>query len=351
MKAAVYFGPRDIRIEEREVPVAGSGEALVRVSRSGMCGTDGSEWKSGPLIFPVNRTHPMSGHNGPLILGHEFIGEIVDLGPDVSGWEVGDRVASGAGVSCGQCDRCEEGRTNLCKKYVTLGLNRDGGMAEFVAVPVTTLEKIPGALSDDAAGLAQPLAVGLHAARRSRAQTGDTVVLVGAGAIGTFVLSGLKHLSDVTVVVVDFDGPRLDRAKRLGADATIPVDDSTDSSVRELIGPAGADVVIEASGAPGQVDRAASWTRQGGTLLQVGLPARPQEVNIHPIVMNEITVETTLAHVCGEDLGESLKILETSKLAEELLEGVHSLSALPEQLDLLIAGEIQGKVLFDPQRD
>lgn len=350
MKAAVYYGPRDVRIEQRAVPHAGAGEVIVRVTRSGMCGTDGSEWKAGPLIFPVGKTHPVSKHHGPLVLGHEFIGEIAEIGPDVSGWELGTRVASGAGISCAECARCLEGRTNLCRSYVTLGLNRDGGMAEFVATPVSTLERIPESLSDDAAALAQPLSVGLHAARRSRAQSGDTVVLIGAGAIGTFVLAGLRHLTDVTLVIVDFDGPQLQRARRLGADVTVPVDEATDAAVRAIIGESGADVVIEASGAPGQIDRAAAWTRQGGTLLQVGLPAKPQEVNIHPIVMNEISIETTLAHVCAADLGEALEILQSSQLAAELLEGIHPLSALAEQLDLLVAGEIRGKVLFDPQR-
>lgn len=349
MKAAFYHGPHDVRIEETEAPTAGPGEVLLKVTRSGMCGTDASEWKAGPIIFPLHKAHPVSGLQGPMILGHEFIGEVVALGEGVSRYSVGDRVASGAGISCGECPRCIEGRTNLCQKYVTHGLNRHGGMAEMVAVPASTLVAIPDGLSDDHAGLAQPLAVGLHAARRARAGAGDTVVLIGAGAIGTFVLAGLKHLGAGRVIVVDFAGSRLDRASRLGADEVVPVDDSTDSNVRELIGAFGADVVIEASGAPGQIDRAAGWTRRGGTLLQVGLPSKPQEVNVHHIVMSEITVETTLAHVCGEDMAPSLEILNTTSLAEELLEGVFPLEELPHQLERLATGQIQGKVLFDPQ--
>lgn len=349
MKAALYHGPHDVRIEEVEDPRPEPGEVLLRVTRSGMCGTDASEWKAGPIIFPLHKAHPVSGLQGPMILGHEFIGEIVELGDGVSGFSVGDRVASGAGISCGSCPRCAEGRTNLCQKYVTHGLNRHGGMAQMVAVPASTLVAIPANLSDDYAGLAQPLAVGLHAARRSRASDTDTVVLIGAGAIGTFVLAGLKFLGSSRVIVVDFAGSRLDRATRLGADEVVPVDDSTDTTVRELIGAFGADVVIEASGAPGQIDRAASWTRRGGTLLQVGLPSTAQEVNVHHIVMSEITVETTLAHVCGEDLAPSLQILSTTPLAEELLEGVFPLEELPNQLERLATGQIQGKVLFDPQ--
>lgn len=350
MRAAVYHGPGDVRIETRDIPEASSGEVLLKVSRSGMCGTDGSEWKSGPRIFPLNRTHPVSGHSGPLVLGHEFVGEVVQLGPGVSDWTEGDRVASGAGFSCGSCDRCLENRTNLCFSYVTLGLNRDGGMAEYVAVPGSTLELLPEGLGDDHAALAQPLAVGLHAVRRSGVRNGDTVVLIGAGAIGTFVLAGLKHLFDLQVVVVDFAGRSLERASRLGADFIVAVDEDLENRVRELIGPRGADVVIEASGAPGQTNVAGRWIRQGGTLLQVGLPSKAQEIDIHPLVMNEITVETTLAHVCGDDLAPALEILNSTGLAEELADGVFPLNALPEQLERLTNGEILGKVLIDPHR-
>jgi len=349
MKAALYHGPHDVRVEEIEKPRPIEGEVLLKVTRSGMCGTDASEWKAGPLIFPLHKPHPTSGLVGPMVMGHEFIGEVVEIGASVDNFEVGDRVASGAGISCGDCPRCHEGRTNLCFRYVTHGLNRHGGMAEFVAVPASTLVAIPDDLSDDHAGLAQPLAVGLHAARRAKVAPGQTVVLIGAGAIGTFVLAGLKHLGASSVIVVDFAGARLERAGRLGADHVVEVSDNTADVVRELVGPIGADVVIEASGAPGQTDRAGSWVRQGGTLLQVGLASKPQEVNLHHLVMSEITLETTLAHVCGEDIAPALEILRSTSLAEELLEGVYPLDQLADQLERLATGQIQGKVLFDPQ--
>jgi len=350
MMAAVYYGPGELRLEERPLPIPRSDEVLLRVTRSGMCGTDASEWKSGPLIFPVKKAHPTSGHFGPMVMGHEFIGEVVGVGSAVDVILVGDRVACGAGISCGKCARCLEGRTNLCKQYVTLGLNRDGGMAEYVAVPATTLKKIPEDLSDDEAGLAQPLAVGIHAARRARAQNGDTIVIIGAGAIGTFVLAGLNYLAEVSSIVVDFDGPRLDRARRLGATHVVPVAENTEDELRNFVGENGADIVIEASGAPGQMQRALSWVRRGGTLLQVGLPSTPPELDVHHAVMSEITIETTLAHVCGEDLEPALEILATTSLGQELLEGVFALDNLESQLNELASGNIQGKVLFDPSR-
>jgi len=348
MKAAVYHSSGDVRIEEREIPTPLEGEVLLKVLRSGMCGTDASEYKSGPKIFATKTRHANSGHIGPMILGHEFIGEIVGQTPVDSGFRAGDVVASGAGISCGKCKRCKELRTNLCEKYVTLGLNRDGGMAEYVAVPTSTLVKVPTGLSLNAAGIAQPLAVGLHAARRSGVRNGDKVLLIGSGAIGTFVLAGLRHLFEAEVAVLDFGGSRLERAARLGADHIIEVGENAEAKIREIFGAAGIDVVIEASGAPGQLPFAISLVKRGGTILQVGLPSGGQEIDVHKIVMSEINIQTTLAHVCDQDLGTALEILSTTPLAEELVEGVYPLSEISHQLELLGTGKIEGKVLFDP---
>ena len=348
MKAAVYYAAHDVRVEEREVPVAAEGEVLLRILRSGMCGTDGSEYKSGPKIFATVNKHPISGHQGPMILGHEFIGEVVEDSKAGGAFKVGDLVASGAGISCGQCKRCKQGRTNLCERYVTLGLNRDGGMAEFVAVPTSTLVSIPLGMNLDAAGIAQPLAVGLHAARRSNVQDGDKVLLIGAGAIGTFVLAGLKHIVNAEVAVLDFAGERLERASRLGADHVIEVGDGAADKIREIFGPTGVDVAIEASGAPGQMAFALKQVKRGGTMLQVGLPTSQVEFDVHPVVMSEISIQTTLAHVCSEDLAPALEILTSTTLAKEMVEGVHPLSEIVNQLELLNTGKIQGKVLFDP---
>ena len=350
MKAAVYHAAGDVRIEERDVPTPAAGEVLLKILRSGMCGTDASEYKSGPKIFATQTQHPVSGHHGPMILGHEFIGEIVGDVDAASGFVTGDMVASGAGISCGTCKRCTEMRTNLCEKYVTLGLNRDGGMAEYVAVPTSTLVKIPAGLSLDAAGIAQPLAVGLHAARRAGVRDGDRVLLIGAGAIGTFVLAGLKNLFAAEVTVLDFGGSRLERAARLGADHTVEVGENAEADIRKIFGDAGIDVIIEASGAPGQLQFAIGLVKRGGNILQVGLPSTKQEVDVHKIVMSEINIQTTLAHVCDQDLGPALEILGSTTLATELIEGVYPLSEISTQLELLGAGKIQGKVLFDPSR-
>jgi (R,R)-butanediol dehydrogenase/meso-butanediol dehydrogenase/diacetyl reductase len=342
VRAAVYHGAGDVRIEDLPRPRPAGGEVLLRVLRSGLCGTDATEWTSGPRTFPVARKHAVTGHEGPMVPGHEFVGEVVERGPGAT-TELGAVVASGAGVSCGRCDRCRQGRTNLCRSYYTLGLNTAGGMAEYVAVPESTLVGVPAGLSLDAAGLAQPLAVGLHAARRSGAGDGDRVVLIGAGAIGTFVLAGLRHLAEVDLTVVDFPGSRLDRAGRLGATRVVAAGPQAAAELGR-----DADVVIEASGADGQLDAAIGLARPGGTVLQVGIPAAPQPIDVHSLVFREIGIRTTLAHVCGEDLAPALDLLAGTPLAAELLAGVHPLGALAEQLDRLASGRLEGKVLLDP---
>lgn len=347
MQAAVYYGARDIRVEEVPVPRRASGEALVRVLRSGICGTDASEWVAGPKTFPVLRRHPNSGHQGPLILGHEFVGEVVEADPDSEN-KIGDLVATGAGIWCGTCRSCKEGRTNQCATYKTLGLNIDGGMAEYVSVPSKTLRALPEGLSVDYAGLAQPLAVGIHAARRSGARDGDNVVVIGAGAIGSFVLAGLKHLVDVDVTVVDFPGKRLERATRLGAHRTLTPSEDLGAEIIEALGGKKPDVVIEASGAPGQLVSALTMVADGGRVLAVGIPKEKPELDVHSLVFREITLETTLAHVCDTDLPAALDILNTGPLGQELAEAPVGLADLPAALERLSTGKVEGKVLIDP---
>lgn len=348
MRAAVYYGAEDIRVEERPVPQREPGEALVRVIRAGICGTDASEWISGPKVFPIQRAHPNSGHLGPLIPGHEFVGEVVDV-DSTAGISVGNRVVSGAGIWCGECARCREGRTNLCDDYTTIGLNVHGALAEYVAVPSKTLRTIPSGLSVDHAALAQPLAVGIHAARRSGAKNGDNVVIIGAGAIGSFVLVGLKHLSDVNVIVVDFPGHKLERALRLGADGTLSPSENLMEQVIDAF--AGLpDVVIEASGAPGQLNEALRMARDGGRVLAVGIPKGSPALDIHSMVFREVTLDSTLAHVCGDDLPAALEILEQGILGAELAEEPVGLSMLGASLDALAAGNVDGKVLIDPSK-
>src|SRR6201989_1222116 len=138
MRAAVFHGAGDVRIEAVAAPgEPAPGEVLIAPSMAAICGTDSSEYAHGPHMIPLHDRHPNSGHVGPLVLGHEFVGRVTEVGEGVSDFAVGDRVVTGAGASCGDCEWCRAGRTNLCTHYYTLGLHTHGGLAAAAKTPAS----------------------------------------------------------------------------------------------------------------------------------------------------------------------------------------------------------------------
>ncbi len=346
MKAATLYGLHDLRIEDVATPTFGENELLIKVTYNGLCGTDASEFAKGQIMVPLNAAHPNSKHFGPTILGHEFVGEVIDAGPNVKE-RIGERIACGAGVACGKCARCQEGRTNLCDSYYTLGLSYHGGMAEYVTAPASICVPIPNDISYEDAALAQPLAVGIHAVRRSGTKKGDRVILLGVGAIGSFVCVALQTLG-VEITAMDIDSGRLETAKKLGATNTILIDrEITPEAIRELYS-GQADVVFETSGAPGATARALTLTKMGGTLMLLGLNKTPQEVKLFDAVLREVTLQTTVAHVCGDDIPEALQLLKSGVVAKLLTEKIVSLDDSAMALEEIAAGKATGKILVTP---
>jgi len=342
MKAAVYHGPSDIRVEQVPDPGApGPGEVVLEVIRAAICGTDSSEWAHGPILA-----------RPPVVLGHEFVGRVIAKGDGVEDLEVGDRVVSGAGISCGTCAWCRAGRTNLCASYHTLGLHVDGGLAELVRSPASICEVIPPALSDDAAAIAQPFAVALHAVRRSRLAAGESCAVIGAGGIGAFIVAGAAARDPDTLVALDIDAERLAGAARLGATATVDVADADlAEAIRDATGGDGADVVIEASGAPHAPAAALAGARRGGRVVLVGLQSAPRELDLVAATVREVELITTLAHVCAVDLPEAVALLSGSRIAEEVTDRVIGLDDLVEEgIRPLAERRARGKIVVDPRR-
>lgn len=348
MRAGVLYAPGDLRVEHRPDPRADDFDVVIKVAFNGLCGTDATEYSKGPMMVPLLERHPGSGHIGPTILGHEFVGTVVESGSGARDW-LGRRVACGAGVSCGECRWCGRGRTNLCASYYTLGLSTDGGLAEFVAAPSASVVAVPPECTDLDAALAQPLAVALHGIDRVELAAGDRVVILGAGAIGSFILAGLGG-HEGPVIVLDVDPGRLESAAALGATAVHLVDRASSlDDLRDLV-PGPIDVVIESSGAPGAAANAVGLVSRGGRVLLVGLVKEPQEITLADLVLREVDVRTTVAHVCAVDLPRALSLLARRPLAGALGVTKVPLSAVVSQgLDPLVAGTVAGKVLVDPR--
>lgn len=346
MLAAVLHEPGDMRIEHVPVPDVGCDEVKIAVLLNGLCGTDVTEYTKGPMMVPLHTPHPNSGHVGPTVLGHEFIGTVVETGTNATHL-LGERVACGAGVSCGACDQCRVGRTNLCRKYYTLGLSVNGGLAEFVVAPADICIPIPDGLSDEDAVLAQPLAVGIHTVRRANVQPGQSIALIGLGAIGAFICAALQG-HDGEVIAMDVDQTRLDLALELGATSTHLLSmDETPESMRAAY-PQGIDVVFETAGVNGAAERAYALAVEGGTVVLVGLNKTPQPLVLSAIVLREINTVTTVAHVCADDMPDALELLAARPLARLLVDTTVPLTDVVDgAFGRLASGHATGKIIID----
>ncbi|MDE0137936.1 MAG: alcohol dehydrogenase catalytic domain-containing protein [bacterium] len=310
MRAAVYHGARDIRIERLPVPIPGPGELLLEVRSSGVCGTDALEWDRGPILTPVDEPHPVSGHRGPTILGHEFGGRVVDLGPEVEGFGAGDLVACVAGISCGACAACMAGTSNFCDTYFTLGIDGHGGLARYVAAgSAACLEVGRLGLDDDGAALVQPMSVALHAVRQGRLRPGETAVVLGVGGVGAFLAYAAAQLG-ADVLAVDFDPARLAVAEALGVSAVLRAvpDSSPVPGVLEHTG-SPVSVVYEVTGAPAALASALDMVRPRGRVVRVGLGAHPVTIDMRRITLREIRLVGTRAQVFETDFADAASLI------------------------------------------
>lgn len=352
MRAAVFRGRGDVRVEDVPVPAPGPGELLLEVHAAGICGTDAAEYAAGPQMFPIEVAHPVTGHVGPMIPGHEFGGRVVGLGEGVRGFAQGALVASGAGWSCGHCWQCRRGRTNLCARYATVGLHRNGALAQFTTVPAAACLSVePYGLDDDAAALAQPMAIAVHALRRGRPEAAEQVLLIGAGGIGAFLtFAAVQHGGQVTVA--DLDPERLAIAAALGAQRTLQVMPEGPGLSEQLadlgVVPA---VVYEVSGSAAGLEAALAILPHGGRLVLVGMQKAPREFVLRQLTLTELELIGTNALVFASDLPESLRLLAARP------EGWGDVAPVALPLDELVDGGLeplgQGrspriKTLIDP---
>jgi (R,R)-butanediol dehydrogenase / meso-butanediol dehydrogenase / diacetyl reductase len=308
MRAAVCHGARDIRIERVPRPRPAPGEVLVRVHANGICGTDASEFVS-PQMYPLHARHPLTGHEGPLIPGHEFAGTIAEIGDEVEGFTEGERVVTGAALWCGECPQCRAGRTGICALYATVGLHRDGGLAEFVRVPAHIVFRAESfGLSADLAVLTQPMAIAVHALRRGRSQAGENVLLIGVGGIGAFLTFALARIG-ARVVAVDVSDARLTVARELGAVETLHASDA--ATLTAAIGELGfaPTLVFEVTGTDDGLAAAIGAVEPGGRIVNVGIAKHPIAVDARRLTTKELELIGTNALIGRDDVPEAARLL------------------------------------------
>ena len=304
MRALRYAGRGAVEVVEWPVPRPGPGEVLVQVAFCGVCGSDFSEFETGPHQAWVEpRPHPVTGHRGPVVLGHELSGWVVDRGADVT-LPPGALVSCAGGVACGACPPCREGRGNLCEDYHIVGMHRDGGLAGFCLAPASAcMSAGPSGVTPAVAALAQPAGIAVHALRRAEVAAGDRVAVVGIGGVGVF----LAHAAltwGAQVLAVDPDDARRGLARRLGAE----VDGGSGAAAGDRFA-----AVFEVSGTASGLAAARTLAGPGGHLVLVGIQAAEVSLSAREIVMSELTVHGAVSLTTPVDLPEALRVLATRR--------------------------------------
>jgi threonine dehydrogenase-like Zn-dependent dehydrogenase len=298
MKAIVWLGPRRMEAQEVDTPSPAPREALLRVAAVGICGSELSGYLGqNSLRVP------------PLIMGHEFAGEVVACGEQVEGLRVGDAVLVNPLSGCGACQFCRQGLENLCPQRQLVGVHRPGAFAELVAVPAANCFRLPAGVTPTGGSLAEPLACGVRAARLAGVAAGSRVLVLGAGPIGLMCMAAARRVGGEVVLAADVNAGRLATAARWGAGATCNARERNPAELaRQSTGGLGVDVAIDAVGSDSTRRAAIEAVRPGGTVVFIGLHEAESPIQANHLVRSEIRVVGSFAYTQA-DFAEAVAML------------------------------------------
>lgn len=321
MKAVVYYGKQDVRVEEIQKPSAGEGELLVKIDACAVCGSDLKTYNNGnPRMNPPNT------------MGHEFTGTIIEVGKGASGFGTGERVVMATSVSCGQCYYCKRGWNNLCLDLRPMGFYYPGGMAEYTVIPARAVAnghvvRVPGGMKAEHAALAEPVSCAVNALANCRMKKGDTVVVVGAGPLGIMNLCAAREMGAGKLILAQRDGHRFEMAKQFSPDRLV---NTTREDLVEIVkaetGGVGADcAVIAAPSAEPQEQSLDLVHKKGSICLFASLPVGKNILSMdsRKVHYNELNVvgasDSTSVHVAKAVELLSKKSFPVDRLASHIL--------------------------------
>lgn len=338
MRACVLHKARDLRVEEWDPGLPGPGEILVAATFGGICGSDLHYYHRGTVgDFQVRE---------PLVLGHEIVGRVSALGPDIAGPAVGTPVAIHPATPCGACPECARGQRNVCGQARYLGSaartpHVQGGFAQRLVVPASQVRALPAGLDPRRAVLAEPLSVALHAVRRAGEVAGQRVLVTGAGPIGSLVVAALRNAGAAEVIVSDLLDAPLDTATRVGATAAVRAGQPGDPAWPDYV-----DIAIEASGTGAGLGTCLRLARRGGTVVLLGL-LPPGETGFpgNVVVTREITMRGAFRF--DGEFDDALSLLASGLKVDPVISHVLPLSGSVEAFELASDRGVASKVLLD----
>ncbi|MCX8497236.1 MAG: L-threonine 3-dehydrogenase [Akkermansiaceae bacterium] len=319
-------------------PEVGSNDVLVRVRKTGICGTDLHifHWDSW-----AQKTIPV-----PMVIGHEFVGEIVAVGDQVLDFQIGEVVSAEGHVVCGRCRNCLAGRRHLCKDSVGIGVNRAGAFAEFISVPTTNVWRHQAGVDQDVASIFDPFGNAMHTAL-SFDLLGEDVLITGAGPIGIMAMAIAKHAGARHVVITDVNDYRLDLARSMGADVALNVTRGSLDEVRKQLNIAeGFDVGLEMSGNPSAFREMIGAMCHGGKIAMLGIPSEPMAIDWSKIIFGMLTVKGIYGREMYETWYKMNVMLESGLDIQPAITHRFGADEFQRGFEVMTSG-MSGKVILD----
>jgi 2-desacetyl-2-hydroxyethyl bacteriochlorophyllide A dehydrogenase len=328
MKAAVFHGPNDLRLESVPVPTVGENDVLLKVDMCGICGTD---------------VHIYRGHfpapNLPLIPGHEFAGHVVASGANVDHVKVDDYVTADINISCGHCYFCRRQQKLFCEQIRQIGVHMNGALAEFVKVPASSIYHVPEEMSPEQGAYIEPLACAVHGQDRANIKAGSSVAIIGGGPMGLAHIRLAKLKGATPIICSELNHTRLQKAREMGADAVIDANE-TDAveAVLRLTEGRGADYVIEAVGTIHTYKQAFEMVRRGGTVVAYGAAPSTASIDLRPfdIYSKELTIVGSYAGTY-ETWPEAISLIHGGRFNPGQI--ITQIAPLEEIVDALLTAE------------
>ena len=310
MKYIICQEPGKFVLKEREMPVPKSNEALLRIKKVGICGTDLHAYSGNQAFFTY-----------PRILGHELAAEVMEIGENSRGIKMGDKVVVMPYISCGACFACLNGKSNCCSNISVLGVHSDGGMQEYITIRQDLLLPANG-LSYDQIAIVEPLAIGAHAIQRAQLQNGEVAVVVGCGPIGIGIIK-LAQIAGAVVIALDVNDDRLVYArKKVGADYVINVSQDPATKISEITNGSMAHVVFDATGNKTALEKGPEYMAFGGCYVLVGL-SKGSLTFLHPKIHRKEATIFCSRNATTEDFEHVINILEQFPTESFITHTVH----------------------------
>ncbi|HAF87200.1 MAG: L-threonine 3-dehydrogenase [Legionellaceae bacterium] len=327
-----------IWLEEVEVPTYGVNDVLVKIHQTAICGTDihiynWDEWAQATI--PV-----------PMTIGHEFYGEIVELGSEVKGFKKHQRVSGEGHLTCGHCRNCRAGRRHLCRNTQGVGVNRPGCFGEFLAIPASNILALPDNITGQQAAVLDPLGNACHCALAFD-MVGEDVLITGAGPIGIMAVAIARHIGARFVVITDVNDYRLDLARKMGATHAVNIQhQSVEVVMRDLGMTEGFDVGLEMSGHPEAFNNMLTWMNHGGHVAILGIPPKKTLIDWNQVIFKGLTLKGIYGREMFETWYKMIAMLQSGLSIEPVLTHEFSITDFEHAFQVMASGQ-SGKVILN----